>query len=78
MSPMAVPICANGRRAMVATLGIRVVGDLYGTDAAQAGAVWTPVETVVGGLGGDAGEILGGVRLLLYRSDSRACSTIRS
>ncbi len=50
---------------MVATLGIRVVGELYGTDAAQAGAVWAPVETVVGGLGGDAGEILGGVWLLL-------------
>lgn len=50
---------------LVATLGIRVVGQLYGTDAAQAGAVWAPVETVVGGLGGDAGEILGGVWLLL-------------
>ena len=50
---------------LVATLGIRVVGELYGTDAAQAGAVWAPVETVVGGLGGDAGEILGGVWLLL-------------
>ncbi len=50
---------------MVAILGIRVVGELYGTDAAQAGAVWAPVETVVGGLGGDAGEILGGVWLLL-------------
>lgn len=50
---------------MVATLGIRVVGELYGTDAAQAGAVWAPVEAIVGGLGGDAGEILGGVWLLL-------------
>lgn len=50
---------------LVATFGIRVVGELYGTDAAQAGAVWAPVETVVGGLGGDAGEILGGVWLLL-------------
>ncbi len=50
---------------MVAILGIRVVGELYGSDAAQAGAVWAPVETVVGGLGGDAGEILGGVWLLL-------------
>lgn len=50
---------------MVAILGIRVVGELYGTDAAQAGAVWAPVETVVGGLGGDAGEILGGVWLVL-------------
>jgi hypothetical protein len=50
---------------LIATLGIRVVGELYGTDAAQAGAVWAPVETVVGGLGGDAWEILGGVWLLL-------------
>ena len=50
---------------LVATLGIRVVGELHGTDAAQAGAVWAPVEAVVGGLGGDAGEILGGVWLVL-------------
>jgi hypothetical protein len=50
---------------LVATLGIRVVGELYGTDAAQAGAVWAPVEAVVGGLGGDAWEVLGGVWLLL-------------
>jgi MFS family permease len=50
---------------MVAILGIRVVGELYGSDAAQAGAVWAPVETVVGGLGGAAGEILGGVWLVL-------------
>jgi hypothetical protein len=50
---------------LVAILGIRVVGELYGTDPAQAGAVWAPVETVVGGLGGEAGEILGGVWLLL-------------
>jgi hypothetical protein len=50
---------------LVTTLGIRVVGELYGTDAAQAGAVWAPVETVAGGLGGGAGEILGGVWLVL-------------
>jgi hypothetical protein len=50
---------------LVAILGIRVVGELYGTDAAQAGAVWAPVETVVGGLGGAAGEVLGGVWLVL-------------
>ena len=50
---------------LVATLGIRVVGELYGTDAAQAGALWAPVETVAGGLGGEAGEIMGGVWLLL-------------
>jgi hypothetical protein len=50
---------------LVATIGIRVVGELYGTDAAQAGAVWAPLEAVVGGLGGEAGEVLGGVWLLL-------------
>jgi hypothetical protein len=50
---------------LVATLGIRVVGELYGTDAAQAGAVWAPVETVARALGGGAGEVLGGVWLVL-------------
>ena len=50
---------------LVATLGIRVVGELHATDATQAGAVLAPVETVACGLGGDAGEILGGVWLLL-------------
>jgi uncharacterized Tic20 family protein len=50
---------------LVATLGIRVVGELHGTDPAQAGAVWAPVETVVGGLGGESAEVLGGVWLLL-------------
>jgi hypothetical protein len=50
---------------LVATLGIRVVGEVYGTDAAQAGAVWAPVETVARALGGGAGEVLGGVWLLL-------------
>jgi hypothetical protein len=50
---------------LVATLGIRAVGELYGTDAAQAGTIWATVATVVGGLGGEAGEVLGGVWLLL-------------
>lgn len=53
---------------LVATLGIRVVSELYGTDAAQAGAVWAPVETVASGLGGGAGEVLGGVWLVLIGS----------
>lgn len=53
---------------LVATHGIRAVGELYGTDAAQAGANWAAVETVVGGLGGEAGEILGGLWLLLIGS----------
>jgi Domain of unknown function (DUF4386) len=50
---------------LVATLGIRVVGEVYGTNAAQAGAVWAPVETVARALGGGAGEVLGGVWLVL-------------
>jgi hypothetical protein len=50
---------------LVATLGIRTVVDLYGTDAAQAGLTWAMVETVAGGLSGQAGEVLGGVWLLL-------------
>ena len=50
---------------MVATLGIRTVGALYGTDSAQAGLVWASVETVASGLSGGAGEVLGGVWLLL-------------
>jgi hypothetical protein len=50
---------------LVATLGIRTVVDLYATDAAQAGLVWAAVETVAGGLGGRAWEILGGLWLLL-------------
>jgi hypothetical protein len=50
---------------LVATLGIRTVVDLYGTDAAQAGLTWAVVETVAGGLSGQAGEVLGGVWLLL-------------
>lgn len=50
---------------LVATLGIRTVGDLYGTDVALAGGVWAAVETVAGGLGGEAWEVLGGVWLLL-------------
>ncbi|MCH7662091.1 MAG: DUF4386 family protein [Euryarchaeota archaeon] len=50
---------------LVATLGIRTAVDLYGTDPAQAGLVWVVVETVAGGLGGEAWEVLGGVWLLL-------------
>lgn len=50
---------------LVATLGIRTVVDLYATDPEQAGLVWVTVETVAGGLGGEAWEILGGTWLLL-------------
>lgn len=49
----------------VATLGIRTVVDLYGTDPAQAGSVWSAVETVASAVSGGAGEVLGGVWLLL-------------
>jgi hypothetical protein len=55
-------IIASG---MIATHGIRIAAGLYDADAAQAGSVWVTVETVVGGLGGDAGEVLGGLWLLL-------------
>jgi hypothetical protein len=50
---------------LIATLGIRAVGELYGTDPAQAGVVWAAVEIVVSGLGGETWEILGGTWLLL-------------
>lgn len=49
----------------VATLGIRTVVDLYGTDPAQAGFVWSAVETVASAVSGGAGEVLGGFWLLL-------------
>lgn len=49
---------------LVATLGIRTAVDLYATDPTQAGLVWVTVETVAGGLGGEAWEVLGGVWLL--------------
>ena len=49
----------------VATLGIRTVVDLYGTDPAQAESLWVPFQTVASALSGGAGEVLGGVWLLL-------------
>ena len=49
----------------VATLGIRKVVDLHGTDPAQAASLWASVETVAMALGGGAGEVLGGSWLLL-------------
>jgi hypothetical protein len=49
----------------VATLGIRTVVDLYGTDPAQAGTVWSAVETVASAVSGGAGEVPGGLWLLL-------------
>jgi hypothetical protein len=49
----------------VAILGIRTVVDLYGTDPAQAAAVWLTVETVASAVSGGGGEVPGGVWLLL-------------
>jgi hypothetical protein len=49
----------------VATLGIRTVHDLYGTDPAQAEALWRAAETVATAVSGGAGEVLGGIWLLL-------------
>ena len=49
---------------LVATLGIRTAVELSATDPSQAGLVWVTVETVAGGLGGEAWEVLGGVWLL--------------
>jgi hypothetical protein len=45
-----------------------IVVDLYSTDPTQAGTVWLAVESVVEGLGGASGEILGGpwVRLVSW------------
>jgi hypothetical protein len=49
----------------VASLGIRTVVDLYATDPAQAATLWIPFQTVASALSGGAGEVLGGVWLLL-------------
>jgi hypothetical protein len=46
-------------------LGIRTVVGLYGADPAQAGVVWVAVEIVASAVSGSAGEIPGGVWLLL-------------
>ena len=50
---------------LIATLGITTAVELYGTDPAQAGSFWAAIETVAAGLSGEAGEVLGGVWLLL-------------
>lgn len=41
------------------------VVDLYSTDPTQAGMVWLAIESVVEGLSGGSGEILGGPWVLL-------------
>jgi hypothetical protein len=50
---------------LIAALGIRAVGELYGTDPAQAASVWASAETVASALGGETWEVLGGLWLLL-------------
>jgi hypothetical protein len=55
-------IIASG---MIRNFGMGIVVDLYSTDPTQAGTVWLAVESVVEGLGGASGEILGGPWVLL-------------
>ena len=50
---------------MIRNYGMGIVVDLYGTDPTQAATVWLAVESVVEGLGGASGEILGGPWVLL-------------
>jgi len=55
-------IIASG---MISNFGMGVVVDLYSTDATQAGTIWLAISSVVDGLGGASGEILGGPWVLL-------------
>lgn len=50
---------------MIQNFGMGSVVDLYSTDPTQAGMVWLAIESVVDGLGGGSGEILGGSWVLL-------------
>jgi hypothetical protein len=50
---------------MIQNFGMGSVVDLYSTDPTQAGMVWLAIESVVEGLGGGSGEILGGPWVLL-------------
>lgn len=50
---------------MIANFGMETVVDLYDTDPAQAAMAWSAIDSVVEGLGGQGGEILGGVMVLL-------------
>lgn len=58
----AVIVIASG---LIAVFGIRTATELYAIDAAQAASVWVATETVANALGGEAGEVLGGVWLLV-------------
>jgi len=50
---------------MISNYGMGIVVDLYSTDPAQASTVWLAVASVVDGLSGASGEILGGPWVLL-------------
>lgn len=50
---------------MIQNFGMGSVVDLYSTDPIQAGMVWLAIESVVEGLSGGSGEILGGSWVLL-------------
>jgi hypothetical protein len=50
---------------MISNYGMGIVIDLYSTDPAQAGTVWMAIASVVDGLSGASGEILGGPWVLL-------------
>lgn len=50
---------------MISNFGMNTVVDLYGKDPAQAATAWLAIDSVVGGLEGQAGEILGGSWTLL-------------
>lgn len=49
---------------MISNIGITAVGDLAGTDPAQARALWSSIDTVTNGLGG-GNELVGGAWVLL-------------
>lgn len=58
----AVVVIASG---LIAVHGIRIVSELHVADPALATSVWIAIETVFNGIGGEAGEVVGGAWLLL-------------
>ena len=50
---------------MISNYGMGIVVDLYSTDPAQASTVWLAIASVVDGLSGASGEVLGGPWVLL-------------
>ena len=49
---------------MIYNIGMDTVVNLYGSDPAQAGTVWTAIDSIFGGLGG-GNEIVGGIWIVL-------------